>query len=72
MKFASIRREVMVSFGIAKRIDGDDRRPAGIPDDVCQKLSQNPRAASGLGSHKADAIGALSSIQEERRNSTQN
>ena len=56
MKFASIHLEVMVSFGIAKRIDGDDRRPAGIPDDICQELSQNPRAVGRLGSHKADAI----------------
>ena len=62
MKFASIHREVMVSFGIAKRIDGDDRSTAGIRNNVCQELSQNPCAACGLGSDKADAI-CLSSIQ---------
>mgnify|MGYP006168592667 CR=1 FL=1 len=56
MKFASIHPEVMVSLGIAKRIDGDDRSPAGIPDDVCQELSQYPRAACSLGSDKADAM----------------
>lgn len=36
MKFTSIHREVKVSFGIAKRIDGDDQSTAGIPDDVGQ------------------------------------
>ena len=56
MKFASIHREVMVSLGIAKRIDGDDRSTAGIPNNVCQELSQNPRAACRLGGDKADAL----------------
>ena len=56
MKFASIHLEVMVSFGIAKRIDGDYRSTASIPNNVCQKLNQNPCAACGFGSHKADAI----------------
>ena len=56
MKFTSIHREVMLSFRIAKRIDGDDRKPAGIPDDICQELSKNPCAACGFGSDKADAI----------------
>ena len=58
MKFTSIHREVMVSFRIAKRIYGDDRKPAGIPNNVSQKFSQNPRAACRLGSDKADAIGS--------------
>ena len=56
MKVASIHREVTVSFGLVRRVNSDHWRPAGIPDDVCQKLSQNPCAACRLGSHKADAL----------------
>ena len=40
----------------------DYRSAASIPDDVCQKLSQNTRAACAFRGHKADAI-CLSSIQ---------
>ena len=56
MKLASIHRETMVSFEIAQLIDGDDRRPTSISNNIDQKLSQNPSAACGLGGHKADAV----------------
>jgi hypothetical protein len=49
----------------------DDRRPTRIPNNIGQKLSQNPRAVCRLGSDKADAI-SLPSLQKERRNPTQN
>ena len=56
MKFASIHRETMVSFEIAQLIDGDDRRPTSISNNIDQKLGQNPCAACGLGGDKAVAI----------------